>query len=184
LENIPFRDKLATRLSQLINYERVSEPFIEGDCTYFYKNDGLQNQAVLYRQRKEGKQELFLDPNTFSQDGTTSLAGTSFTNDGSILTYLISEGGSDWRKAITIDTQTKLELTTTLTDLKFTGISWLSNTGFYYSTYDKPEGSQLSAKTDQHKLYFHTLGTAQKEDNLIFGGITTEKHRYIGGNVT
>jgi prolyl oligopeptidase len=100
------------------------------------------------------------------------------------LTYLISEGGSDWRKAITIDTQTKLELTTTLTDLKFTGISWLSNTGFYYSTYDKPEGSQLSAKTDQHKLYFHTLGTAQKEDNLIFGGITTEKHRYIGGNVT
>lgn len=184
LDNIPFRDKLAKRLSQLINYERLSEPFIEGDYSYFYKNDGLQNQAVLYRQKGESEPEIFLDPNSFSEDGTTSLAGTFFTNDGSMLTYLISEGGSDWRKAITIDTETKSELTTTLTDLKFTGISWLDNTGFYYSTYDKPEGSQLSAKTDQHKLYFHKLGTEQKEDKLIFGGIASEKHRYVRGEVT
>ena len=184
LANIPFRDKLAKRLSQLINYERVSEPFIEGEYSYFYKNDGLQNQAVLYRQKEDGEPVIFLDPNTFSKEGTTSLAGIYFSNDGSILTYLISEAGSDWRKAITIDTQTKLELTTTLTDLKFTGISWLRNAGFYYSTYDKPQGSQLSAKTDQHQLYFHTLGTAQKEDRLVFGGIATEKHRYVGGKVT
>jgi prolyl oligopeptidase len=167
LENIPFRNTLAKRLSQLINYERVSEPFIEGEYTYSYKNNGLQNQAVLYRQKAEGEPELFLNPNSFSEDGTTSLAGTFFSNDGNVLTYLISEGGSDWRKAITIDTETKLELTTTLTDLKFTAISWLGKTGFYYSTYDKPQGSQLSAKTDQHKLYFHTLGTAQNDDKLI-----------------
>ncbi|MFT5839970.1 MAG: prolyl oligopeptidase [Flavobacteriales bacterium] len=184
LENISFRDKLATRLSQLINYERVSEPFIEGKYSYFYKNDGLQNQAALYRQKAKGEPELFLNPNAFSKDGTTSLAGTFFSNDGSILTYLISEGGSDWRKAITIDTDTKLELTTTLTDLKFTTISWLGNTGFYYSTYDKPKGSQLSAKTDHHKLYFHTLGTAQNDDKLIFGGVMFEKHRYVSGAVT
>jgi prolyl oligopeptidase len=184
LENIPFRNTLAKRLSQLINYERLSEPFIEGEYTYSYKNNGLQNQAVLYRQKAEGEPELFLDPNSFSKDGSTSLAGIFFSNDGSVLTYLISEGGSDWRKAITIDTETKLEITTTLTDLKFTAISWLGNTGFYYSTYDKPQGSQLSAKTDQHKLYFHTLGTAQNDDKLIFGGVTSEKHRYVGGDVT
>ncbi|MBL4629918.1 MAG: S9 family peptidase, partial [Paraglaciecola sp.] len=184
LDSIPFRDKLAKRLSQLIDYERVSEPFIEGDYSYFYKNDGLQNQAVLYRQKGQGEAKVFLDPNSFSKDGTTSLAGTFFSNDGSALTYLISEGGSDWRKAITIATDTMLELTSPLIDLKFTGISWLGNTGFYYSTYDKPKGSQLSAKTDQHKLFFHTLGTTQKEDTLIFGGLSSEKHRYISGEVT
>jgi prolyl oligopeptidase len=184
LEAIPSRDTLKKRLQVLLDYEKVSAPFIEGDYRYFYKNDGLQNQYVLYRQKEGEEAEVFLDPNTFSEDGTTSLSGTYFSHDGSRMTYLISEGGSDWRKAITIDTKTKEPLTNTLVDIKFSGISWLGNEGFYYSSYDKPEGSELSAKTDQHKLYFHKLGTEQKDDQLIFGGTDAQKHRYVSGGVT
>ncbi|MCV5215327.1 hypothetical protein OFC53_29235, partial [Escherichia coli] len=95
---------------------------------------------------------IFLDPNTFSEDGTTSLAGVSFSRDGSLVAYSISEGGSDWRKVIVLDTETKKPVGETLVDIKFSGISWLGNQGFYYSSYDKPQGSELSAKTDQHKL--------------------------------
>lgn len=184
LAAIPFRDKLKSRLSTLLNYERVSAPFKEGAYSYFYKNDGLQNQAVLYRQKEGDEPVLFLDPNTFSEDGTTSLSGTYFSNDGSLMTYLISAGGSDWRTAITIDTETMQEVTSQLTDIKFSSIAWYSNNGFYYSSYDKPDGSELSAKTDQHKLYFHTLGTTQKQDKLIFGGTDIQKNRYVGAYVS
>jgi prolyl oligopeptidase len=184
LENIPFRDKLAERLKVLLDYEKISAPFIEGKHTYFYKNDGLQNQSVLYRQLGEQEPEVFLDPNTFSEDGTTSLAGVSFSKDGSRLAYLISEGGSDWRKVIVIDAESKKELSAALIDIKFSGISWLGNEGFYYSSYDKPEGSELSAKTDQHKVYFHKVGTAQDDDQLVFGGSEEQKHRYVGAEVT
>jgi len=184
LENIPFRNDLKNRLEKLWNYEKLSAPFKEGEYTYFYKNDGLQNQYVVYRQKGEGKPEVFLNPNTFSEDGTTSMAGLSFTKDGSIATYLISEGGSDWRKAIIIDTETKEVVEDTLIDIKFSGISWKGNDGFYYSSYDKPKGSELSAKTDQHKVYYHKLGTSQKDDELVYGGKPLEKHRYIGASVT
>ena len=184
LENIPYRDKLKQRLEALMNYEKVSAPFTEGQYTYFYKNDGLQNQYVVYRQKGNGEAEVFLDPNTFSEDGTTSLAGLSFSKDGSLAAYQISEGGSDWRKVIIIDVETKKPIEETLVDIKFSGISWVGNEGFYYSSYDKPEGSELSAKTDQHKVYFHKLGTSQKDDALIYGGTDAEKHRYIGGYVT
>ncbi len=127
---------------------------------------------------------MFLDPNTFSPDGTTSLAGIDFTKDGSLAAYQLSEGGSDWRKVIIINTNTKEPLDDTLTDVKFSGLSWHNNEGFYYSSYDKPkEGSQLSGKTQIHKLYFHILGTPQTEDKLIFGGEATPR-RYIGGQVT
>src|SRR5690606_13323007 len=103
LEKIPFRDKIRTRLEALWNYEKYSAPFKEGDYTYYYKNDGLQNQYVLYRENASGETEVFLDPNAFSPDGTTSLAGLSFTKDGSLCAYQISEGGSDWRKVIIMD---------------------------------------------------------------------------------
>ncbi len=184
LEKIPFRNDLKNRLEKLWNYEKLGSPFKKGDYTYFYKNDGLQNQYVVYRAKGDEEPEVFLDPNTFSEDGTTSLAGLSFTKDGSLAAYLISEGGSDWRKAIILNAETKEIVEDTLIDIKFSGLSWKGNDGFYYSSYDKPKGSELSAKTDQHKVYYHKLGTSQKDDELIFGGTPTEKHRYIGANVT
>lgn len=184
LEQIPYREKIKSRLSALLDYEKVGMPFIEGEYSYFYKNDGLQNQYVLYRQKGDAPAEVFLDPNAFSEDGTVSLASIEFSEDGSLAVYLISEGGSDWRKARVIDTKTKKVLEPELDDIKFSGLSWVGNEGFYYSSYDKPTGSELSAKTDQHKLYYHQLATAQSEDILVFGGSEAEKHRYVSGEVT
>lgn len=184
LNRIPFRNAIKDRLTELWNYEKVSAPFKRGEYTYFYKNDGLQNQSVLYREKENGKPEVFLDPNKFSVDGTSSLAGISFTKDGSLAAYQISEGGSDWRKVVIIDTKSKRILDDTLRDVKFSGTSWYKNDGFYYSSYDKPaEGSELSGKTQFHKLYYHKLGTPQSDDKLIFGGEKTPR-RYIGGGVT
>ncbi|MFT5735927.1 MAG: prolyl oligopeptidase [Maribacter sp.] len=184
LENIPFRNDLKNRLEKLWNYEKLGSPFKEGDYTYFSKNNGLQNQYVVYRKKGDAEAEVFLNPNTFSEDGTTSLAGLSFTKDGSLAAYLISEGGSDWRKAMIIDTDSREIIEDTLVDIKFSGLSWKGNDGFYYSSYDKPEGSELSAKTDQHRIYYHKLGTAQKDDALIYGGTPLEKNRYIRASVS
>lgn len=183
LEQIPFRSKLNKQLTELWNYEKISSPFKEGDYTYFYKNDGLQQHSVLYRTGKNGKEEVFLDPNTFSKDGSVSLAGISFSKDGSLCAYQISEGGSDWRKVIILKTADKKQVGDTLRDVKFSGTSWKGNEGFYYSSYDKPKGSELSEMTDKHKLFFHKLNTPQKDDVLIFGGEKTPR-RYIGGGVT
>ncbi len=185
LDKIPFRTALRTRLTELWNYEKFSAPFVEGDWTYFYKNNGLQNQYVLYRQKGErGTPEVFLDPNTFSKDGTTSLAGIEFTKDGTLCAYQISEGGSDWRKVIVMDTRSGHQVGDTLYDVKFSGLSWFENDGFFYSSYDKPkEGSTLAGLTDQHKLFYHRLGTPQSTDVLVFGGSKTPR-RYIGGGVT
>ena len=184
LAQIPYRDQIKQRLEALWNYEKVGAPTKEGAYTYFYKNDGLQNQYVVYRQKDGGPAEVFLDPNSFSADGTTSLADLQFTEDGSIAAYAISEGGSDWRKVFVINAETKEKLEPELVDVKFSGISFKGNEGFFYSSYDKPKGSELSAKTDQHKLYYHKLGTAQKDDQLIYGGTDAEKLRYVGGVVT
>ncbi len=184
LDKITYRSQLKERLSELWNYEKLGVPFERGDYTYFYKNDGLQNHYVIYRKDKEGKDEVFLDPNSFSEDGTTSLSTVSFSKDGKTVAYSISEGGSDWRKIIIMDAESKKIKEDTLVDVKFSGISWKDNEGFYYSSYDKPKGSELSAKTDQHKLYYHKLGTSQKSDKVIFGAKPEEKHRYVGGTVT
>ena len=184
LSGIPFKGDIKKRLETLWNYEKFTAPFKEGLYTYFYKNDGLQNQYVLYRQKDKNKPEVFLDPNSFSKDATTSLAGIEFTKDGSLVAYQISEGGSDWRKVIVLNTSDKSVVGDTLMDVKFSGLSWKGNEGFYYSSYDKPkEGSQLSGLTQYHKLYFHAIGTSQKEDKLIFGGDQTPR-RYIGGGLT
>ena len=182
LSKIPYRDQISKQLEDMWNYERISAPSKQGDYTYYFKNDGLQNQSIIYRKDDKGQEEIFLDPNKFSADGTTSLGGMSFSEDGSLFAYAISEGGSDWRKIIVMDAKTKEIVGDTLIDVKFSGMSWYKNEGFYYSSYDKPEGSELSAKTDQHKLYYHKLGTAQKEDKVIFGGDI--KRRYVCGYVT
>ena len=185
LENIPYRNKLKERLTKLWDYEKLSAPFTEGGKIYFFKNDGLQNQSVLYRREsEEAEAKVFLDPNKFSDDGTTSLAGMSFSEDGKKLAYAISEGGSDWRKIIVMNADDKKILGDTIKDVKFSGISWKGNEGFYYSSYDKPDGSELSAKTDQHKLYYHKLGTPQSDDQIIFGNSEAQKRRYVGGSVT
>ncbi|MCY4778332.1 prolyl oligopeptidase family serine peptidase [Sphingobacterium sp. UT-1RO-CII-1] len=185
LQQIPFREEIRTRLESLWNYEKETAPFQEGDYTYYYKNDGLQNQYVLYRKKgAEGAEEVFLDPNKFSDDGTTSLAGLSFSKDGSLVAYQISEGGSDWRKVIIMKAADKTVIGDTLIDVKFSGLAWKGNEGIFYSSYDKPTaGSALSAMTDQHKLYFHELNTAQSTDKLIFGGSATPR-RYVGASLT
>ncbi|WP_319534612.1 prolyl oligopeptidase family serine peptidase [uncultured Vibrio sp.] len=184
LGQIPYRQKIRDLVANSQNYEKYSQPFVRGDYTYFYKNDGLQNQSVLYRRRGEGEAEVFLDPNTFSEEGTTSLGEVSFSKDNRLVAYSISEGGSDWRKIFVLDVETKAQLEPEIVDAKFTSISWLGSKGFYYSSYDKPQGSELSARTEQHKLYYHELGTAQSEDKVVFGGLDSQTHRYIFASTT
>ena len=184
LGKIPYRTAIRDRLTKLWNYEKYTAPIKEGKYTYFSKNTGLQSQYVMYRQLGTGAPEVFLDPNTFSKDGTTSLAGINFTQDGSLAAYQISEGGSDWRKVIVLKTSNKSIVGDTLKDVKFSGLAWKGNAGLYYSSYDKPKaGSQLAGKTQIHKLYYHQLGTPQSTDKLIFGG-EQDPNRYIGASVT
>ncbi|EPE8510668.1 prolyl oligopeptidase family serine peptidase [Vibrio alginolyticus] len=184
LGQIPYRQQIRDLVAKSQNYEKYSQPFVRGDYTYFYKNDGLQNQSVLYRRKGEGEAEVFLDPNTFSEEGTTSLGEVSFSKDYRLVAYSISEGGSDWRKIFVIDTETKEQLEPEIVDAKFTSISWLGSKGFYYSSYDKPQGSELSARTEHHKVYYHELGTPQSEDKVIFGELDTQVHRYVSGTTT
>ena len=183
LAKIPFREEIRAQLKEIWNYEKIGAPFKEGNFTYFYKNDGLQAQSVLYRTDQSGKTEVFLDPNKFSEKGTTSLAGVSFNKKGNLVAYSISEGGSDWNKIIIIDALTKKVIDETINDVKFSGASWKGDQGFFYSSYDKPKGSELSAKTDTHKVYFHQLGTKQSADQLIIGG-DDFKRRYMGIGVS
>ena len=184
LDKIPYRETLRKRLEELWNYEKIGSPFKEGEHTYFYKNDGLQNQSILYRKRGDDQEEIFINPNNFSEDGTISLGGVTFTKDGSLLAYSISEGGSDWKKIIILDANTKNRIEDTLVNIKFSGISWNGNKGFYYSSYEKPKKSFLSSKTDTHKLYYHQLGTPQKSDKIIFGNRKDEQFRYVRGKIT
>jgi len=186
LDSIPFKKGLEERIKTLVDYEKISAPFKEGKYEYSYKNDGLQDHSIVYRTKIDSEDEptIFLNPNEFSEDKTTGLRGMSFTDDGSLVAYRISEGGSDWRKAIVINTETMKQIGDTITDIKFGGIAWSGNEGFYYSSYDKPiDGSELSAKTQHHKLYYHKLGTPQTEDKLIYGG-EKQPNRYISGYVT
>ncbi|MEM9831900.1 MAG: prolyl oligopeptidase family serine peptidase [Bacteroidota bacterium] len=185
LENIPYREAIEERLTELWNYEKYGTPFKRGDRYYYFKNDGLQNQSVMYVQDNlDAKPEVFLDPNQFSSDGTVSLATASFTKDGSMIAYAISESGSDWRKVLVMDATSQEIVEDTLQDVKFSGIAWKDNEGFYYSSYDKPkEGSDLSGINMNHKLFYHKLGTPQSEDELIFGGEQTPR-RYVGSKVT
>jgi len=185
LDKIPFRDSIRNRLKEIVKYERYDIPVKEGDYYYFYKNNGLQNQWVLYRTKEIGKsEEIFIDPNTFSKDGTVSMGGESFSKDGSLMAYQISEKGSDWRKIIIIDTKTKKQIDDTLFNIFDSRISWIGNKGFFYSTFDRPEdGRKLSVLEQNDKLFFHKIGDSQKNDSLIFDG-NKHKIRYIRAYVT
>jgi prolyl oligopeptidase len=180
LNKIPYRDDIRKRLGEVYNYERLGTPFRYGDYFYYSKNDGLQNQSVYYRKKGEkGQPEVFLDPNTFSADGTTRLGGMSFSKDGSRLVYQVAKSGSDWTEAVVIDPFTKKILDDTLRGLKFSSISWLGNDSFFYTKYPSLKGtSKITAKAENQKLYFHKVGSPYAQDPIIFGDDANPK-RYV-----
>tara|TARA_B110000046_G_scaffold28052_1_gene28865 strand:- start:182226 stop:184502 length:2277 start_codon:yes stop_codon:yes gene_type:complete len=169
LKQIPYREDLEARLTELWNYEKVSAPFKKGDNYFMYKNDGIQNQSVLYIQKGlDGEQKVLLDPNTMSEEGTTSLNGMGFSKDNRYMAYGISKAGSDWVEIHVMDLETQSLLEDMVNWVKFSDISWYKN-GFYYSSYDPPtKGSDYSGKNEFHKIYYHTLGSSQKEDQLVY----------------
>lgn len=183
LDTLPQKQAFAKSLARLLDYERESAPVDEGKYTYFRRNSGLQNQAVIYRLNAAGEESVFIDPNTLSEDGTTSIAALSFSKSGNLAAYQKSEGGADWRSVEVVDTES-LEVIDQIDDVKFSGLAWQGEQGFYYSRYDSPEGNELTAKTDHHRLYFHQLGTPQSADRVVFGNGVEEKYRYVSGYVT
>jgi prolyl oligopeptidase len=170
LAEIPFRQKIKDRLTQIWDYPKFGLPFKKGDYWYFYKNDGLQQQYVIYQMTslEDENPVVFLDPNTFSEDGTVALSGLSFSKDGKLCAYSISSGGSDWREVFVMDVETKEKLADHLKWIKFSGMSWYQD-GFYYSRYDAPkEGEELKGVNENNKVYYHKAGTSQEEDELIY----------------
>jgi prolyl oligopeptidase len=168
LNQISYRKQLQDRLEKVFNYPKYSAPFEKGGWYYYYKNDGLQNQSVLYRQKEiNGKSEIVLDPNTLSQDGTTGLKQFSLDKDGKYAAYALSKGGSDWMDIFVMDMKTLKPLNDKVEWVKVSGIAWQGD-GFYYSRYPKPEGSALAAKNENHQVWFHKVGTSQTEDKLVF----------------
>ena len=190
LDQIPYRETIKNRLKEVWNFERFGTPFKEGGKYYYFKNDGLQNQAVLYEQETlNGVSKVALDPNNFSADGTTSLGSLSFNKIGNLLAYQISEGGSDWRTIHVKDLKTGETLKDKVTWVKFSGISWFKD-GFFYSRYPEPEdGKELSAKNEFHQVFYHKIGTDQSDDVLTYSdranplqnvyATTTQDERYL-----
>ncbi len=168
LSQIPFRERVEERLKEIWDYPKYGVPFKRGDNYFFFKNDGMQNQYVLYIQDAlDGEPEVFLDPNVLSEDGTVSLAGLAVSKDGKYFAYSISRSGSDWNEVYVMNVKTRKTLGDHLEWVKFSGMSWEGN-GFYYSRYDEPEeGEALSGKNEYHKVYFHTVGQPQEKDVLI-----------------
>ncbi|HUR11011.1 MAG TPA: prolyl oligopeptidase family serine peptidase, partial [Flavitalea sp.] len=169
LEKIPYRQQMKKRIEEVYNYPKYSAPFRNQQYYYFYKNDGLQNQSVLYRQKGlNGDPQLVIDPNKLSTDATTRLAGFVLSKDGRYAAWGISKGGSDWQTYYVRDMQTGKDLNDTLNWLKVTGISWQGN-GFYYSRYPAPgSGKELSSKNENHQVWFHVAGTPQEQDKLVY----------------
>ena len=185
LSKIPYRAAVRKTLEEMWNYTKYSSPFKEGDYYYFYKNDGLQNQSVLYRQiGLQGTPEVFIDPNSMSKDGTIVPGVPSFTKTAKYCAYLLSASGSDWQEAYIMDVKTKQLLPDKLQWIKFSGISWKGDEGFFYSRYpQEDEQHLLSKKNEFHKLYYHQLGTPQSADKIIFED-NNHPLRTIGGGLT
>lgn len=190
LDKIPYRDKIRARLNEVWNYPKYTAPNKAGEYYFFYKNDGLQNQSMLYIQKGiDGTPELFLDPNKLSDDGTSSISTTSISKDAKYFVYGVSKAGSDWNEFFVIDIATKTKLSDHLQWVKFSGASWYGN-GFYYNRYDAPEaGKELTSKNESPKVYYHVVGTDQSEDKLIYedkehpelsaGIYTSEDQRFL-----
>ncbi|NNE26192.1 MAG: S9 family peptidase [Saprospiraceae bacterium] len=169
LEQIPYRDAIKDRYEDLFNYVKLSSPSKAGDYYFFYKNDGLQNQSVLYIQKgEEGEPEVLLDPNAMSEDGTVAINLIGFSEDKKYMAYSRQDAGSDWQEIHVMEIASKKKLPDVLKWVKFSGASW-KNDGFYYSRYPAPEdGTELSAANAGHSVYYHKLGTDQSEDVLVF----------------
>jgi len=179
LQRIPFRRKLLGRLTELTNYEKIGAPRKRHGKWYFYKNDGLQNQYVLYQMDRLGDQpRVFLDPNTLSADGTVALKGTYFSHNGRWMAYAVSRSGSDWQEFYVIDLSTGQRTADHIEWAKFSGAAWLGD-GFYYSAYDRPEGGkEYSTVNEGMKIYYHKLGTPQSDDVLFYQNPTQPKRFY------
>jgi prolyl oligopeptidase len=186
LEQIPIRNEIKTRLTEIWNYEKFSTPFKEGDYWYFGKNNGLQNQYVIYRTKnlqEASKAEVFLDPNQFSEDGTVSLASLSFSKDHKFAAVGLAKSGSDWNELFVLDVTTLKKTTDKIEWVKFSGATWFNN-GFYYSRYDAPaKGKDFSNRNEFMKIYYHQLGSDQSKDVLVY---EDKKHplRYFNANIT
>ncbi len=169
LANIPFREKIRTRLTEIYNYPRYSAPSRVGDYYVFSKNDGLQNQSVIYIQKGlDGEPKVFLDPNALSPDGTTRAGLAGFSHDDRYAAYSRSEGGSDWQEMHVKEVESGNELEDRIQWVKFSGAAWLGS-GFYYSGFDEPEpGRELTAQNENQKIYYHELGNPQAQDRLIY----------------
>lgn len=186
LAAIPFRDQIRKRLTELWDYPKSTAPQKEGEYYLLYKNNGLQNQSVLYVQKGiEGKPELLLDPNKLSEDGTVALQATAMSKTQKYFGYAVSASGSDWQEIYIMDFASRKLLNEKLEYVKFTGISWKGDDGFYYSGYDRPsnEATKFSAKTEYQKVYYHKIGTPQSSDQLIY---EDREHplRYVGAGLT
>ncbi|MGY2802879.1 prolyl oligopeptidase family serine peptidase [Thermostichus sp. MS-CIW-25] len=192
LQQIPARQRIRERLTQLWNYEKYSQPFKEGGRYFYFKNDGLQNQSVLYTQESlEGQARVLLDPNTFSEDGTVALAGIAISrardsgaeHAGRYLAYGLSCSGSDWQEWKVRDIETGEDLPDHLRWIKFSGVSWtLDGQGFFYSRYDEPApGSEYESANYFQKLYYHRLGTSQSEDVLVYHRPDQKEWGFAGG---
>lgn len=170
LDAIPNKQAVVGRITELWNYEKISAPFIRGNFTFFYRNDGLQAQSVLYVKNHQGQQRVLLDPNQFSTNGTAALSGVSVSNDGNTLAYGVSQAGSDWQQWHFMDVKTGDELTDKLQWIKFSAAVWdHDNQGVFYARYDAPEGGNAMADVNfNQKVYFHKLGTPQADDVLIY----------------
>lgn len=184
LQQIPARQRIRERLTQLWNYEKYSQPFKEGGRYFYFKNDGLQNQSVLYTQESlEAEARVLLDPNTFSEDGTVALSGIAISRDGRYLAYGLSCSGSDWQEWKVRDIETGEDLPDHLRWIKFSGVSWtLDGQGFFYSRYDEPApGSEYESVNYFQKLYYHRLGTPQSEDVLVYHRPDQKEWGFAGG---
>lgn len=184
LRNIPFREKINWRLTEIYNYPRYSSPLRVGEYYFFFKNDGLQNQSVIYIQKGlGGKPEVFIDPNKLSPDGTVRINLAGISNDNRYVAVSRSEAGSDWSELKVMEVESKNELSDRIQWIKFYGASWQGQ-GFYYSGYDKPEkGQELTAKNKFHRVFYHKLGDPQEKDTLIY---EDKEHpfRYHSADVT
>jgi prolyl oligopeptidase len=185
LATIPFRNKIKEKLEQLWNYPKYTAPYKKGDYYYFNKNNGLQNQPVLYCVKNlTDEPEVFLDPNTFSKEGIAALSSLNFTKSGKYCAYSVAKAGSDWTEIFVMDAKSKKLLADKINWTKFGGVSWKGDEGFYYSAYDKPdEKSKLSKKNEFQKVYYHKLGTPQEQDVIIY---QDKEHplRYLGAGLT
>ena len=170
LSKIPFREQVRKRLEEMWNYPKYTSPFKEGQYYYYYKNDGLQNQSILYRQAGlNGAPEVFIDPNTMSKDGTAAVSTPAFSKNKKYAAYLIAQSGSDWQEGHLMDAATKKVLDDKIQWIKFSGISWKGEDGFYYSRYPQPDEKSMMSKQNQfHKVYYHKIGTPQSSDVLVY----------------